>query len=146
MPRASATLGFATTVTEPTSSPTRAWRKPFFVLAALTFAVAAAVSVRYVEQRFDDGDRRHAVEIVRGYHSAAGRSLREALMRRHPDARGTDVRWESETLSACFQYVRVRAFVTLAGGRTVVYAWDVDINTVSIHPGNANGMAVLRSL
>lgn len=122
------------------------WRNPVIVIGTVIFVAAAAGTVRYVEQRFDGADARNAVELVQGYRASSGRRLQDALEARHPGVPRSAIRWESETLSSCYQYVRVRARVTERGGRVVEYAFDVDINTVSIHPGNANGMAVLRNL
>lgn len=125
---------------------TPAWKNPIVVIGTIIFLVAATMTVRYVEQRFNGADVRNGVEIVQGYRAPSGRLLQDALVARHPGLPRNGIRWEGELLSSCYQYVRVRAIVTEPGGRSREYAFDVDINTVSIHPGNPNGLSVLREL
>lgn len=135
-------------MTTPTAETpgTPAWKNPVVVIGTVVFVVAAIITVRYVEQRFNTADVRNGVEIVQGYRAHNGRLLQDVLRARHDGLPRSALRWEGESISTCYQYVRVRAVVTERNGRTVQYAFDVDINTVSIHPGNELGLAALRDL
>ena len=98
----------------------------------------ALVIMWVLQSKFDGADRKAALGIVLDYHSKHGWTIPEVLAEQNP---GKAPGWFVETESTCMQHERVHADV---GGKD--YAFIVDINGPSIHPGNAAGEAVLRRL
>jgi hypothetical protein len=106
-------------------------------------ALAAAVCVVYLQQRFDAADMKNCVAIAQTYRAPSGKSLPDVLAERYP---GANVDWTGTETSSCFQHVRVDARVTPKDARPVVYEFDVDLNGPSIHPANPLGMEALEAL
>jgi hypothetical protein len=111
------------------------------MLVLVSTSVVAGGMVLWVQSKFDAADQKAALEIVQQYHPKDGRSVPEALDALHP---GQAPAWSTATESACFQHVRVRA--TFDGEPPRNYDFVVDINGPSIHPGNADGQALLAAL
>jgi hypothetical protein len=116
-----------------------ATQKLFMVITAL----AAAVCVVYVQQRFDAADVKAAVAMAQSYRAPSGKSLPAVLEARHP---GASVAWSGAVTSSCFQHVRVDANVTPKEGAPLLYEFDIDINGPSIHPANPQGVEALAAL
>jgi hypothetical protein len=113
------------------------------VMMILT-ALAAAASVAYLQQRFDAADVKSSVEIAKTYRAPSGRTLSDAIQVSNP---GAAIDWKGTEESSCFQHVRVDAVVTPAGGGPPLdYAFTIDINGPSIHPGNALGQTAIEGL
>jgi hypothetical protein len=112
-------------------------------LFMMATALAAAVCVVYLQQRFDAADMKNCVAIARTYRAPSGRGLPDVLAERHP---GATVDWGGNETSSCFQHVRVDAHVTPKDGAPVVYEFDVDLNGPSIHPANPLGVEALEAL
>jgi hypothetical protein len=107
-------------------------------------ALAAAISVLYLQQRFDAGDVKSSLEIAKTYRAPGGRTLSDVIHARYP---GAAIDWKGTEESSCFQHVRVDALVTPAnGGPPVDYAFTIDVNGPSIHPGNALGQTAIEGL
>jgi len=107
----------------------------------LTSALAAG-SILYLQGRFNAGDERNALALVREYRAKSGRSLPEVL---EESSGNVKPEWSTATESSCFQHERVRAEVATDAG-VVTYDFLVDINGPSIHPGNENGKRALEAL
>src|SRR5580700_10488672 len=107
------------------------------MLAASTSLLAVA-SIFYIQGKFDAADRTAALNIGQEYRSKAGWTIPEVLDEKQP---GRAPEWSVTTESTCLQHERVWAVV----GDTT-YAFVVDINGPSIHPGNAAGEGVLGHL
>ena len=106
-------------------------------------ALAAAVCVVYLQQRFDAADMKNCVAIAQTYRAPSGKTLPSVLAERHP---GAAVDWTGTETSSCFQHVRVDARVTPKDAPPVVYEFDVDLNGPSIHPANPLGVEALLAL
>jgi hypothetical protein len=104
-------------------------------------AMLAALTVLYMQSRFERADERHGLELVQSYHSKAGVSVPELIAVHHPDK---VVEWSTHTESSCFQHIRVAALVHDAP--EVTYQFDVDINGPSIHPANDAGLRLLGEM
>jgi hypothetical protein len=113
--------------------------KVFMVLTAL----AAAVCVVYLQQRFDAADMKNCIAIAETYRAPSGKTLPGVLADRHP---GASIDWTGTETSSCFQHVRVDARVTPKDTPPVVYEFDVDLNGPSIHPANPLGVEALQAL
>ena len=116
-----------------------ATQKMFMILTAL----AAAVCVVYVQQRFDGADVKAAVAMAQSYRAPSGKTLPDVLETRHP---GAAVEWTGTVTSSCFQHVRVDATVTPKEAAALVYQFDIDINGPSIHPANPQGVEAIAAL
>ncbi len=101
-------------------------------------AVVAIAGINFLQGKFDQADRRAALNVVHAYRAKGGYSIPELLDERHPKK---PVLWAVETESSCSQHERVKASVD---GKT--YLFMVDINGPSIHPGNPDGKAILGDL
>jgi hypothetical protein len=107
-------------------------------------SLLAAVTVLWIQSRFEAGDENNALALVQAYQSKAGVSIPDVIANRHPEK---VVEWSTATESSCFQHIRVHAVVR--GDRAaepVVYAFVVDINGPVIHPGNEPGRELLAAL
>ena len=102
----------------------------------------AAGSILYLQARFNAGDEKNALALVKDYHAHSGRSLPDVIGERAP---GAIPEWSAATESSCFQHERVRAQIATDAG-VVTYDFVVDINGPSIHPGNENGRSALEAL
>jgi hypothetical protein len=111
--------------------------------AMVVTALAAAVSVVYLQHRFDAADVKNCVAIAQTYKAPSGRTIPGVLEKRHP---GAAVEWRGTEESSCFQHVRVDAVVTPKGEPAVDYAFSVDLNGPSIHPANPLGQQALEAL
>lgn len=116
-----------------------ATQKLFMVITAL----AAAICVVYVQQRFDAADVKAAITMTQSYRAPSGKTLPDVLEARHP---GASIAWSGAVTSSCFQHVRVDANVSPKEGAPLVYEFDIDINGPSIHPGNPEGVEALAAL
>ena len=115
-------------------------QRVFLVLTA----IAAAVSMLYLQRRFEAADMKDGLAIAKSYRAPSGRSLPDAIEALHP---GSQVEWRAFEESSCQQHVRVDAWVTPAGiGEALDYAFAVDINGPSIHPANPLGEKALGAL
>jgi hypothetical protein len=115
-------------------------QRAFMILTA----IAAAMCIVYLQQRFDAGDVKNAVSLARSYRAQSGWTLPEVLEARHPKSQ---VDWRGSEQSSCFQHVRVDAWVTPAGGGLPLdYAFSIDINGPSIHPDNPLGQEAIAAL
>ncbi len=107
-------------------------------------AIAAAASMLYLQQRFDAADVKNGVAIARTYRAPSGWTLPDVIEARYPKS---SVQWSGEEQSACMQHVRVDAHVApAAGGAPLDYAFVVDLNGPSIHPGNPLGEEAIGGL
>ena len=107
-------------------------------------SVLAAMTVLYVQGRYEKGDMKNALQLVQTYRSKAGVSVPDVLSHQHP---GKSVTWDTVVENSCFQHIRVVAFVNEdPAADPVVYAFTVDINGPSIHPANDNGKVLLSQL
>jgi hypothetical protein len=107
-------------------------------------AAAAAATILWLQGRFEKGDARNALTLVREYRSRAGASIPDLVGRAHP---GRAVEWSARVDSACFQHVRIEASVGEgAGAPGERYQFVVDINGPAIHPGNEAGKRLLEML
>ncbi len=109
----------------------------------LLTAIAAAVSVVYLQHRFDAADVKAAVALAQSYKAPSGRTLPDVILADRP---GAAMDWSGAETSSCFQHVRVEAHVSPKDGPPVVYMFDVDINGPSIHPANPLGLEALQKL
>ena len=98
----------------------------------------ALASMLWIQTKFDAADRKAALGVVREYRARSGRSIPEILDGMHP---GRTPVWDVQTDSSCMQHERVYADVD-----GVRYQFAVDINGLSIHPGNHESEAVLSQL
>jgi hypothetical protein len=114
-------------------------QKLFMVMTAL----AAAICVVYLQQRFDAADVKNGMEIAKTYRAPSGKTLVDVLVARHP---GSAVEWSAVETSSCFQHVRVDARVTPQGAPPALYQFDIDLNGPSIHPANPEGADALEAL
>ncbi len=114
-------------------------RTILMVLASLL----AAATLLWMQSRFEAGDQRNALAVVRGYRSKAGTSIPELIARQHPKAA---VRWSTTTASSCLHHIVVRAEVFDGNGGHRVYSFKVDINGPSIHPADANGRSLMAQI
>ncbi len=114
-------------------------QKLFMVMTAL----AAAVCVVYLQQRFDAADVKNGMEIAKTYRAPSGKTLADVLLARYP---GSAVEWSAVETSSCFQHVRVDARVVPQGAPPALYQFDVDLNGPSIHPANVAGSEALGAL
>ena len=107
-------------------------------------SILAAMTVLYVQGRYEKGDMKNALQLVQTYRSKAGVSVPDVLSHQHP---GKSVTWDTVVENSCFQHIRVVAFVNEdPAADPVVYAFTVDINGPSIHPANENGRQLLSQL
>jgi hypothetical protein len=104
-------------------------------------SLLAAITVLYVQGRFQSSDEGHALGVVQSYRSPAGVSIPDLLAHHHP---GAPVAWSAHTESACFQHIRVRADV--AGAEPAAYTFVVDINGPAIHPGDDRSRALIAEM
>ena len=112
----------------------------FFILTAL----AAAITMIYVQRRFEAADVKDGLAVVQSYKAPSGRTLPDVLEALHP---GSHVEWHAFEESSCQQHVRVDAWVTPTGGASPLdYSFAVDINGPSIHPANPLGEKALQGL
>lgn len=119
--------------------------KAMRALLLVSISMLAFGIIVFVQSKFDAADQRAALGIVQAYHPPqGGRSVPEVLDERYP---GQVPTWSTWTESACFQHVRVRAYISNApSGPPVSADFAVDINGPSIHPANPEGESVLRDL
>jgi hypothetical protein len=108
----------------------------------LLTSVLAAMSMLYLQARFNAGDEKNALALVQQYRAHSGRSLPEVIAE---ESAGKPADWSTGTESSCFQHERVRAQIVTDAG-VVTYDFVVDINGPSIHPGNENGKRALEAL
>ena len=107
-------------------------------------SLLAAMTLLWLQSRFEHGDEKNALALVETYRSKSGVSIPDVLSQRHP---GKQVKWSTATQSACFQHIRVHGVVLVDPVKEpLVYAFAVDINTRSIHPANEAGRDVLAAL
>jgi hypothetical protein len=107
-------------------------------------SLLAAISLLWLQGKFEHGDERNALALVQNYKSKAGVSVPDVLSQRHP---GKSIQWSAATQSSCFQHIRVHAVVAVdPAKKPLIYAFAVDINAPSIHPANDGGKAVLSAL
>jgi hypothetical protein len=117
-------------------------KKARLVIMVLTSMLAAA-TVLWMQRRYEASDQKNALDLVETYRSETTKnSIPDLLGRHHP---GRVVEWTTAEQSACYQHVRVHAVVNDPAG-PVVYAFVVDINGPSIHPGNPEGEKLLAEL
>jgi hypothetical protein len=109
-------------------------QKLFMVMTAL----AAAVCVVYLQQRFDAADVKNGIEIAKTYRAPSGKTLGDVL--------GGSVEWSAVETSSCFQHVRVDARIVPQGAEPDLYQFDIDLNGPSIHPANSAGSDALLAL
>ena len=114
-------------------------QKFFMVMTAL----AAAICVIYLQQRFDAADVRNGIDIAKTYRAPSGKTLVDVLLARHP---GGTMEWSAVETSSCFQHVRVDARVVPPSAPPALYEFDVDLNGPSIHPANSAGSEALGAL
>jgi hypothetical protein len=113
-------------------------------LIMVVTAILAAITVVWLQSRFEHGDERNALGLVQSYRSKAGVSIPQVLSRRHPDRAA---KWSTATESSCFQHIRVHAVIyPEPGSEPLVYAFTVDINGPSIHPANKQGEELMAAL
>jgi hypothetical protein len=113
-------------------------------LLLASISMVAIGVILFLESKFEGADQTAAINIVQQYHAKGGRSVPEVLDELHP---GQMPQWSAGTERACFQHIRVRAYVSNApAGPPISYDFAVDINGPSIHPANPNGERVLREL
>ena len=107
-------------------------------------SLLAALCVVWIQRRFEADDENKALQLVQTYESQAKVTIPAVIAHRHPDK---VVEWSTATESACFQHIRVHAVVHAdPAAQPVVYAFIVDINGPSIHPGNEQGRELLGEL
>ena len=115
-------------------------RKFIMVLAAIT----AAAVILWMQGKYEEGDKKNALNVVQSYRSTSGVSIPDLLSQNHP---GKAVQWSTAVESSCFQHVRVHAVVAEDPATApVVYAFTVDINGPSIHPANDDGKRLLGEM
>jgi len=112
-------------------------------LVMVMTALAAAICVVYLQQRFDAADVKSGIEIAKTYRAPSGKTLVDVLLARHPNGA---VEWSAVETSSCFQHVRVDARVVPQGAPPTLYQFDIDLNGPSIHPANATGSEALGAL
>ena len=107
-------------------------------------SLLAAISLLWLQSKFEHGDERNALGLVQNYRSKSGVSIPDVLSHWHP---GKAPQWSSATESSCFQHIRVHAVVVVDPRQEpTIYAFAVDINAPSIHPANEPGKKVLAAL
>jgi hypothetical protein len=111
-------------------------------LVMLLTSLLAAVSILWMQRKFEAGDERNALAVVQGYRPK-GVTIPELIHERHGKRQ---IDWSTATESACFQHVRVHAVVTEPGKEPSVYAFTVDINGPVIHPANELGRELMAGL
>jgi hypothetical protein len=114
-------------------------QKLFMVMTAL----AAAVCVVYLQQRFDAADVKNGIEIAKTYRAPSGKTLGDVLL---AGRAGGSVEWSAVETSSCFQHVRVDARIVPQGAQPDLYQFDIDLNGPSIHPANSAGSDALLAL
>jgi hypothetical protein len=104
-------------------------------------SLLAAVTILWLQGRFEHADERNALAIVQQYRSPAGVTLPALLSDEH---KGRPVQWSTATTSSCFQHITVVASVAdKPGAEPTVYLFAVDLNGPSIHPANEAGARML---
>ena len=107
-------------------------------------SLLAAICVIWIQRRFEADDEHKALLLVQTYESPAKVTIPAVIAHRHPEK---VVEWSTATESACFQHIRVHAVVHAdPAAEPVVYAFIVDINGPSIHPGNEPGRELMAAL
>ena len=109
-------------------------RQQLRILIGALLIIGAALSVEYLQGRFDRSDERGAVGVVRDYRPPGEQTTVDRLLASRHGIRPGDLRWSGALTSGCFGYVRVTCEVP--SNPPVVYRFDVDINRNAIHPGN----------
>ncbi|MCC6526167.1 MAG: hypothetical protein IT373_26200 [Polyangiaceae bacterium] len=114
------------------------------VIAAGATCVLAALTMVWLQQRFQAGDEKSALALVLEYRAHGGPSLPEILAERHPEQ---PITWSTATESGCLERVRVAATVSATpGASSRSYGFVVELGGPAIHPGNELGRDAMRAL
>lgn len=127
----------------PLSAAARAPSRARLVGAALVL-VAAVLSVRALDGRFERADLANARRVVQAFRPPGQAEALAALIAR---AHGLDphrLRWDAHVTSSLYGYVRVTC--DIPSPRRRVYRFDVDLGRVAIHPADTATRRLLESL
>ena len=127
----------------PLAGPARAPSRARLVGAALVL-VAAVVSVRALDGRFERADLANAERVVQAFRPPGQSETLPALIARAHGLDPSRLRWDARVTSSLYGYVRVTC--DIPSPRPRVYRFDVDLGRVAIHPADSVTRRLLESL
>jgi hypothetical protein len=119
------------------------------VTIAAVMVVALALTLSWLQGRYDQSDHRKALELINSYKAMPnGPTIPELIQRRHPEVKDHEIHWSTELTSGCLGVVRATAYVPKKEGRgdAASYAFDIRLTDPSIHPTDPVTIEVLKAL